>query len=184
MSFDVRLEHDPTITNQFMKLTCSSKAHDCHGCSSPTSRSISRGGFSESVDRSSVPNRSFKQIDSRLLLNDPSLLSSMICGIIPMAAKMGAIFYFLIRNDGEDRDEETKIPAIRKNDFKNEISNTHVDSGDDWRRFPIIMTIPIKRTYQSRLPHLETPVFANRVFTIFFLGCHLRGQLVTASNCV
>ena len=94
VSFDAILEYDSTITNQFMKLTCSSKVHDCQGCSSPTSRSMSRGGFSESGFRSSVPDRSFKQIDSRLILNNPSLLSSMICGIIPMAAKMGAILLF------------------------------------------------------------------------------------------
>lgn len=63
---------------------------------------MSRGAFRGSETGSTFRSCLFKGNDSRLLLNDFSLLSSIICGVIPIEGKMGAIFLFKGRNDKED----------------------------------------------------------------------------------
>ena len=77
-----------------IKLTCSSKVQVGQGSSNATSRSMSRGALSGSETRSAFLGCSFKLSDSRLLLKDFSLLSSIICGVIPIEGKIGAIFLF------------------------------------------------------------------------------------------
>lgn len=66
---------------------------------------MSRGALSGSESGSTFSKGSVKLSDPRLLLSSLSLLSSIICGVIPIAAKIGAIFLFTGRKNQEDGQE-------------------------------------------------------------------------------